>query len=165
MQFISHYQSPLGTMTLACDEAGLVGVWFDAQKYFGSTLAAGAIEGTTPILSDAVCWLDDYFRGVRPNYIPNLSLKGSNFRLKVWSFLQEIPYGQTTTYKALAEKVARSERKMQMSAQAIGGAVGHNPVSIIVPCHRVVATDGSLTGYAGGLERKAALLRLEGIIL
>lgn len=165
MQFIYHYQSPLGPMTLACDDFGLIGVWFDDQKYFGATLTAGVAECVTPVLSDAARWLDDYFKGVRPSFVPPLSLKGSNFRLKVWSLLQEIPYGQTNTYKDLADKVARSEGKTQMSAQAIGGAVGHNPVSIIVPCHRVVAADGSLTGYAGGLERKAALLRLEGIIL
>ena len=98
------------------------------------------------------------------SFIPSLSLNGSNFRLAVWNLLQDIPYGQTTTYKALAQCMAQNEGKIHMSAQAVGGAVGHNPVSIIVPCHRVLAVNGALTGYAGGLERKAALLELEGVL-
>ncbi|MBO4331891.1 MAG: methylated-DNA--[protein]-cysteine S-methyltransferase [Paludibacteraceae bacterium] len=164
MQFVSRYLSPLGLITLACDEVGLVGLWFDGQKFFGSTLLPGAIECDSPVLNDAAHWLDDYFRGFRPSFIPSLSLNGSNFRLAVWNLLQDIPYGQTTTYKALAQCMARNEGKNHMSAQAVGGAVGHNPVSIIVPCHRVLAVNGALTGYAGGLERKAALLELEGVI-
>ncbi len=164
MQFVSRYLSPLGLITLACDEVGLVGLWFDGQKYFGSTLLPSAAECGTPVLDDAARWLDDYFRGHRPSFIPPLSLNGSNFRLAVWNLLQEIPYGQTTTYKALAQCMAQNEGKNHMSAQAVGGAVGHNPVSIIVPCHRVLAVNGALTGYAGGLERKAALLELEGVL-
>lgn len=165
MQFISHYLSPLGPMTLAADDMGLVGLWFDDQKYFGSTLTADIVECETPVLSETALWLNNYFKGVRPSCLPALSLHGSDFRLQVWTLLNEIPYGQTTTYKALSEKVAQNNGKHQMSAQAVGGAVGHNPISIIVPCHRVLAVNGHLTGYAGGLDRKIALLQLEGIIL
>lgn len=164
--FVSHYQSPLGPMTLSADSEGLTGVWFDDQKYFGSTLSAGAVADVHNLfLHDAAKWLDDYFAGRQPQFCPQLHLVGSDFRQKVWSLLLKIPYGQVATYKSIGDEVATRMGVPHMSAQAVGGAVGHNPISIIVPCHRVLATSGSLTGYAGGLERKRYLLRLEGINL
>ena len=142
-------------MLLAADEQGLTGLWFDGAKYFAANLPEKREEKRTPILDEAARWLDLYFAGRQPAFTPPLHLVGSAFRQRVWKRLLEIPYGQTVTYGALLGK--------EMSAQAVGGAVGHNPVSIIVPCHRVVGADGSLTGYAGGIDKKIRLLALEGV--
>ena len=138
MTYTMHYDSPLGRILLAADEEGMTGVWFEAQKYFAAKLPPEHEEGTTPVLGDACRWLDVYFSGREPDFTPKLHLIGSDFRQAVWALLLQIPYGQTTTYGALA-----------------------NSVSIIVPCHRVVGSDGSLTGYAGGIEKKIRLLTLE----
>lgn len=154
MIFTQHYASPLGGMLLAADEQGLTGLWFDGAKYFAANLPEKREEKRTPILDEAARWLDLYFAGRQPAFTPPLHLVGSAFRQRVWKRLLEIPYGQTVTYGALLGK--------EMSAQAVGGAVGHNPVSIIVPCHRVVGVNGSLTGYAGGIDKKIRLLALEG---
>ena len=163
MIFTQHYESPLGGILLAADDIGLTGLWFEGQKYFARTLDAVHQEQETAVLSEASRWLDVYFGGQEPDFTPPLHPAGSAFQQEVWALLRQIPYGETTTYRALAEAVARKRGLRQMSAQAVGGAVGHNPISIIVPCHRVVGSDGSLTGYAGGLERKVQLLRLEGV--
>ena len=148
---------------LAADETGLRGLWFDGQKYFARDLSAERIEQNTPALTEAKRWLDIYFAGKEPDFLPPLHPTGSAFRQSVWEILLKIPYGQTTTYGELAAQLAAHNGLKRMSAQAVGGAVGHNPISIIVPCHRVVGTGGSLTGYAGGLAKKLALLKLEGI--
>lgn len=171
MYSICHYNSPLGGITLACDEEGLTGLWFDGQKYFGGGILKGGAkkeqgaeekEGKrSPVLEQTVKWLDLYFSGRKPDFTPPLHLVGSEFRHAVWEMLLKIPYGQTTTYKELAGRIAEQRGIKTMSAQAVGGAVGHNPVSIIVPCHRVLGTDGSLTGYAGGIDKKISLLTLE----
>ena len=158
MTYIQHYNSPLGDILLAADEIGLTGVWLDSQKYFAGTLPQELIERETPVLAEAERWLDVYFSGWEPDFTPPLHPTGSAFRHAVWDILLQIPYGQTMTYGAIAQQLAGTGR---MSAQAVGGAVGHNPISIIVPCHRVVGTDGSLTGYAGGLTKKITLLKLE----
>ena len=163
MIYTQHYESPLGGILLAADDIGLTGLWFEGQKYFARTLDAVHREQETAVLSEARRWLDVYFGGQEPDFTPPLHPAGSAFQQEVWALLRQIPYGETTTYRALAEAVARKRGLRQMSAQAVGGAVGHNPISIIVPCHRVVGSDGSLTGYAGGLERKVQLLRLEGV--
>lgn len=162
MHSIRHYASPLGGITLAADEQGLTGLWFDGQKYFADTLPADHEVRTTPILAQACEWLDRYFAGRDPGFTPPLHLEGSPFRTAVWHMLLEIPYGRTTTYGELARRIAR-ERGGGLPTQAVGGAVGHNPVSLIVPCHRVVGSHGSLTGYAGGIDRKVRLLALEGV--
>ena len=167
MYSICHYNSPLGGITLASDEEGLTGLWFDGQKYFGSGILKDdpmpekAETKKPPVLEQTVKWLDLYFSGQEPDFTPPLHLIGSEFRLAVWKILLEIPYGQTTTYKELAGRIAEQRGIKSMSAQAVGGAVGHNPISIIVPCHRVLGTDGSLTGYAGGIDKKISLLTLE----
>ena len=153
-----HYASPLGDILIAADEIGLVGLWLDSQKYFGGTLPAELAELETPPLAEAKRWLDIYFSGREPDFTPPLHPVGSPFRQAVWQILLQIPYGKTTTYGEIARQMAGNAR---MSAQAVGGAVGHNPISIIVPCHRVVGSNGSLTGYAGGLAKKIALLELE----
>ena len=156
-----HYDSPLGGILLAADEVGLTGLWFDGEKYFADTLDPEHKAQETPILRKAKCWLDVYFRGQEPDFTPPLHPIGSPFRQEVWALLLQIPYGQTTTYGALAKQLAEINGGKRVSAQAVGGAVGHNPVSIIVPCHRVVGSDGSLTGYGGGIARKVKLLERE----
>ena len=157
MVFMQRYASPLGGLLLAADEQGLIGLWFDGARHFAANLPEAREEKRTPILDETARWLDDYFSVGQPDFTPPLHLIGSAFRLRVWARLLEIPYGQTTTYGALAKRLGGG----RMSAQAVGGAVGHNPISIIVPCHRVVGTNGSLTGYAGGLDRKIRLLEIE----
>ena len=154
--YIAHYSSPLGSMTLASDGTALTGLWFNGQKYFADTLKeVQTLNPNLPIFDLTRQWLDIYFSGKEPTFTPPLLLQGSPFRKQVWQLLLEIPYGRTMTYGELA-------RKLQCkSAQTVGGAVGHNPISIIIPCHRVIGADGSLTGYAGGIERKASLLKLE----
>ena len=156
-----NYASPVGELLLAADEEGLTGLWLAGEKYFPGVPEDAPQE--TPVLEETKRWLDIYFAGREPDFLPPLHLAGSPFQQEVWALLRQIPYGETTTYRALAEAVARKRGLRRMSAQAVGGAVGHNPISIIVPCHRVVGSDGSLTGYAGGLERKVQLLRLEGV--
>lgn len=163
MQYITHYQSPLGGITISSDGTALTGLWFDGQKYFASTLGVDYKEKDLSVFKEAKRWLDIYFSGREPAFTPPLSLNGSAFRMAVWQILQNIPYGQTITYGDIARQLAAQQGKAKMSAQAVGGAVGHNPISIIVPCHRVVGTGGSLTGYAGGIDKKVQLLELEGI--
>ena len=163
MQYITHYSSPIGAITIASNGTALTGLWFDGQKYFASTLGADYKEENLPIFTEAKRWLDMYFSGKEPDFTPPLALNGSPFRMAVWQILQSIPYAQTITYGDIARQLAAQQGKTKMSAQAVGGAVGHNPISIIVPCHRVVGTGGSLTGYAGGIAKKIKLLELEGI--
>lgn len=164
MQYISTYHSPIGKILLAADETGLTGLWFDGQKYYANHLDAEHKEADMPIFETVQKWLDIYFSGQEPDFMPPVHLLGSSFQIRVWKLLQQIPYGQTVTYGELAQKIAEERGLAHMSAQAVGGAVGHNAVSIIVPCHRVVGSDGGLTGYAGGLEKKKYLLTLEGIL-
>ena len=161
MQYISRYMSVLGEMVLACDEEGLCGVWFAGQKYFGAGLENGTVEQKTEILQKTEQWLERYFSHQEPGEIPPLHLQGTPFQIMVWEELLKIPYGETVTYGELARKTAQRLGKEHMSAQAVGGAVGHNPVSVLVPCHRVIGSNGSLTGYAGGVEKKEWLLRHE----
>ncbi len=161
MIYTCHYASPLGDILLAADEIGLVGLWFDGQKYFARTLPAEHTEQDTPALAAARRWLDVYFAGREPDFTPPLHPAGSAFQQAVWAMLLQIPYGRTTTYGELARQLAAKQGRPRMSAQAVGGAVGHNEVSLIIPCHRVVGTNGSLTGYAGGIDRKVKLLGLE----
>ena len=161
MAYVQHYDSPLGGILLAADERGITGLWFDGQKYFARDLPAERVEQNTPALAEAKRWLDIYFAGGEPDFTPPLHPIGSGFRQAVWNILLQIPYGQTTTYGEIARQLAAKQGLARMSAQAVGGAVGHNEISIIIPCHRVVGTNGSLTGYAGGIDRKVKLLELE----
>lgn len=163
MLYTGYYHSPLGRLLLAADEIGLTGLWFEGQRRFAQGLAPVHTDEETPILAQTRRWLDLYFSGSVPDFTPPLHPVGSDFRQEVWALLLQIPYGKTTTYGALAAQLAEKHGQRSMSAQAVGGAVGHNPISIIIPCHRVVGADGSLTGYAGGLDTKARLLAVEGI--
>lgn len=166
MVYSAHYGSPpFGKMTMASDGSSLIGLWFDGQKYFAGTLTEKPIENNNlPVFRTVREWLDDYFAGKKPpvSALP-LAPKGSVFRQAVWDILCRIPYGEVTTYGEIARQMAVLTGKQHMSAQAIGGAVGHNPVSVIIPCHRVVGSNGSLTGYAGGMTIKMALLEHEGL--
>ncbi|MDE7479430.1 MAG: methylated-DNA--[protein]-cysteine S-methyltransferase [Lachnospiraceae bacterium] len=161
MQYTNYYNSPLGGITLASDGEALTGLWFDGQKYFGSTLSEKQEQKELPIFEQTDQWLDIYFRGNVPDFTPPLSLQASSFRQSVWKIMLKIPYGQTTTYGAIAKELAVQKGLERMSAHAVGGAVSHNPISLIIPCHRVVGSNGSLTGYAGGIDRKVQLLTFE----
>ena len=161
MIYTSEYTSPLGGILLAADEIGLRGLWFDGQKYFARDLPDERTERETPVLSEAKRWLDLYFGGQEPDFLPPLHPVGTPFRQAVWEILLRIPYGKTVTYGEISKQLAEKMGLERMSAQAVGGAVGHNEISIIIPCHRVVGSNGSLTGYAGGIDRKIKLLELE----
>lgn len=166
MRYLAKYVSPLGTISLASDGEVLTGLWFDGQKYDRLGLGNGVEErDDLPVCKEAKRWLDIYFSGKDPGFRPALAVVGSGFARTVSAILLQIPYGQTTTYGEIAREVARCLGRKSMSSQAVGYAVGHNPISLIVPCHRVVGSSGSLTGYAGGLKRKVALLEGEGINL
>lgn len=161
MTTTTRYDSPLGTMLLAADSEGLTGLWFEGAKRFAQGLDGTCRAGETPVLTETKRWLEQYFQGRRPETCPPLRPMGTAFQRAVWRMLFEIPYGQTTTYGTIAQRLARQRGNSRLSAQAVGGAVSRNPISILIPCHRVLGADGRLTGYAGGLERKAALLALE----
>lgn len=161
MEYLYRYASPVGELLLASSGSHITGLWMQGQKYFASTLDSSHEFHELPIFEEARSWLDLYFSGENPGPPPPLAPKGSVFRQKVWKLLLEIPYGATATYKEIGLKIAHADTSTAMSAQAVGGAVGHNPISILIPCHRVVATDGNLTGYADGVEIKRRLLLLE----
>lgn len=161
MQYTATYQSPIGRITMASDGQNLSGLWFDGQKYFADTLSTEHEFKDLPIFEQTKRWLDLYFQGNVPDFTPSLYLKSSPFRLAVWDILKQIPYGKIITYGEIADLIAKKQGVKTMSAQAVGGAVGHNPISIIIPCHRVIGSNGSLTGYAGGLDKKISLLTIE----
>lgn len=167
MYHATTYLSPVGKMTLAGDGTHLVGLWIEGQKYHGDTVSLTMPErDDLPVFNAAKRWLDSYFAGERPaiSALP-LAPAGGAFRQSVWDILCEIPYGKVITYGEIASKLAARMGKERMSSQAVGGAVGHNPISVIIPCHRVVGSNGSLTGYAGGIATKIKLLELEGVEL
>lgn len=165
IMFITKYKTQLGQTTLASDGENITGVWLEGQKYFGSTISKSpAIQDNLPVFKNTKDWLDRYFAKEKP-LISELPLKpeGSDFRKSVWEILCHIPYGEVTTYGKIANILARKRNIQKISPQAVGGAVGHNPISIIIPCHRVIGANGNLTGYAGGIDTKIKLLELEGV--
>ena len=179
MDYIFHYLSPLGSILLAgtsADRTALTGLWFEGQKYCGDTLGSEYKEEELPVFRDAVRWLDIYFAGEEPDFTPQLHIEATEFRKSVWDILKTIPYGETMSYGEIASILAMRSGKVSRNGQgsrngkgsgngalarAVGFAVGHNPISLIIPCHRVIGADGSLTGYAGGIDRKRRLLELE----
>lgn len=163
MDYATCCNSPLGAITLASDGRSLTGLWFEGQKHFAATLCAEHEKGNLSVFEDAARWLGTYFAGEKPDFTPRLALRGSAFCRKVWEVLLTIPYGQTMTYGEIARVLAVRQGLDRVSARAVGGAVGRNPLSIIIPCHRVIGAQGNLTGYAGGIGRKIELLALEGV--
>lgn len=159
------YNSPLGEILIIICKDSLTGLYFENQKEFKDLEEKGEIKNFSEnkIFEETKKWLDIYFSGEEPKFTPKLNLEGTEFRKDVWEILLDIPYGKTITYKDISEKLIGSGKYKKMSNQAVGGAVACNPISLIIPCHRVVGTSGSLTGYAGGLHRKMKLLKLEGI--
>ena len=147
---------------MASNGDALVGLWFDGQRHFPSTLLANAVVDKLPVFELAIRWLDIYFSGNVPDFMPPIKMQGTEFRMDVWKILLEIPFGKTISYGEIASRLASERGVKAMSAQAVGGAVGHNPISLIVPCHRVVGSNGKLIGYGGGIQRKIALLEMEG---
>ena len=163
MRYTDNYVSPMGNIVLAGDGTALTGLWFEGQKWSGTGLTDGAERAELPVFGQTKKWLDIYFGGGEPAFTPAVALRGSEFQIAVWNVLNAIPYGKTVTYGEIAKNLTVVTGR-KTSARAVGSAVGRNPVSIIVPCHRVLGADGSLTGYAGGAERKRELLRLEGVL-
>lgn len=164
MEYTQHYNSPLGGITIASDGEAIIGLWFDGQKYFADSLGVEFREQDLPVFQETRRWLDIYFSGREPNFTPPLKMRTTPFRKSVWEIMLTIPYGKTMTYGEIAAEYASQRGLRVMSAQAVGGAVGHNSISLIIPCHRVLGSDGSLTGYAGGIDKKVELLKLEGIL-
>lgn len=167
MVYKKQYISPIGTITVACDENTIIGLWFDGQRHFENTLIdepeiIDEIEiKKHSLLLDAVTWLDIYFSGQKPDFLPPLRYDTTAFRKRVCDIMLTIPYGKTITYGEIAADIARERGTCKMSAQAVGGAVGHNPIALMIPCHRVIGAGGNLTGYGGGMDRKVKLLELE----
>ena len=162
MHYTSIYQSPVGEMLLAADETGVVGLWFKDEKYYAYCLDKENEPKETHIIKELKHWLDIYFEGREPDFTPPLHMIGTQFQIEVWNILREIPYGKTTTYNEIAKKIAKNRGVKRMSAQSVGTAVGKNNINLIVPCHRVVGTNNSLAGYAGGIDKKITFLKLEG---
>ena len=159
--YTHNYQSPLDKIVIASDGTAITGLWFVGQRHFDIEVEGCITDKDLPIFDEVSRWLDIYFTGNNPGEIPAVCMNGTPFQLEVWQILQAVPYGKLITYREIAELIAKKRGITKMSARAVGNAVGRNPVSILVPCHRVVGSDGRMTGYAGGIERKVKLLKLE----
>ncbi|MDO4466252.1 MAG: methylated-DNA--[protein]-cysteine S-methyltransferase [Bacillota bacterium] len=164
MNYSYPYLSSLGTIFIVCDEEQVIGLYFEGQKYFFHSIEGDVVEKKTSLIEKVIAWLDLYFQGENPSVedIP-LSARGTPFRQEVWQILKSIPYGEVRTYKDIACALAQKRKVSSISCQAVGRAIGHNPISILIPCHRVIGSNGSLTGYAGGIDRKLKLLELESV--
>lgn len=166
MLYIHHYQSPLGGITMSSNGEALTGLWFDCQKQNSCYIEKDEkdlVNATDHVLKETEKWLDNYFRGIEPNFIPPILFDGTEFQETVWNLLLSIPYGEIITYGEIADKIAKVRGLDRMSAQAVGSAVSHNRIALIIPCHRVIGKNGNLTGYAAGIDKKIELLKLEGV--
>ncbi len=148
-------------MIISTDGYNLVGLWFEKQKYYPDYIGNLSPEGECEVFRQTARWLDIYFSGEKPDFTPPIKLRGTEFQKEIWELLRLVPYGQTTTYRNIAAMYCQKKGVVNMAPQAVGGAVGRNPISVIIPCHRIVGFDGSLTGYTGGIDKKMYLLRLE----
>jgi methylated-DNA-[protein]-cysteine S-methyltransferase len=163
MEYYNKVESPVGVLTISSDGENITGLWIEGQKYFCRTLEKDASQKDLDIFENAKIWLECYFSGNKPDFNLPLEPKGSAFQKDIWDILIKIPYGETITYGKIAEKYKSQKNGKNVSARAVGGAVGRNPISIIIPCHRVIGSNGSLTGYAGGINNKKMLLEYEGV--
>lgn len=166
MLYTHHYQSPLGGITMSSNGEALTALWFDSQKQNSCSLEKeqeNLVNTTDHVLKETEKWLNTYFRGIEPNFLPPILFDGTKFQETVWDILLSIPYGEIITYGEIADKIAKVRGLDRMSAQAVGSAVSHNPIALIIPCHRVIGKNGNLTGYAGGIDKKIELLKLEGV--
>jgi methylated-DNA-[protein]-cysteine S-methyltransferase len=163
MEYVHKIKSPVGMLTVSSDGKNVSGLWIEGQKYFAKTMEKDVLEQNLSIFETVQKWLDIYFSGREPDFIPPLMPKGSPFQKSIWNNLCKIPYGQTTSYGELAKQFELENQGKHTSARAIGNAVGHNPISILIPCHRVIGKNGNLTGYAGGIANKIKFLKMEGI--
>jgi methylated-DNA-[protein]-cysteine S-methyltransferase len=161
MNYLSYYSSPLGKMALLSDREKLTAILFCGQRFYNERMECEHEEKDLPVFTRTKEWLDIYFTGKNPKFTPPVSLYGTPFQLSVWNLITNIPYGETVTYGELAQKIASANGISKMSARAVGAAVGRNPISIIIPCHRVIGSNGNLTGYSGGIDKKLKLLQLE----
>jgi methylated-DNA-[protein]-cysteine S-methyltransferase len=165
MEYLHKIESPVGMLTVASDGQNISGLWLEGQKYFEATLGSDVMKQQLPVFEAVEKWLEVYFSGTEPDFTPPLKPRGTPFQQSVWDILRTIPYGHTTSYGAIAKQLDARNKGARTSARAVGGAVGHNHISILIPCHRVTGSDGSMTGYAGGIDKKIQLLKLEGITL
>jgi methylated-DNA-[protein]-cysteine S-methyltransferase len=163
MEYVYRIKSPVGILTVSSDGKSVSGLWIEGQKYFAGTLGKDVLEQNLPIFENVQKWLGIYFSGKEPDFMPPLMPKGSPFQKSIWNILCKIPYGQTTSYGEIAKQFELENKGKSTSARAVGSAVGHNPVSILIPCHRVIGKNGDLTGYAGGINIKLKLLQMEGM--
>jgi methylated-DNA-[protein]-cysteine S-methyltransferase len=163
VEYIHDVKTPVGILTLSSDGENITGLWIENQKYFAKTLGKNISKQNLPIFENVQKWLDIYFSGKEPDFMPPLMPEGSSFQLSIWKILRQIPYGRTVTYGEIAKRFEIENQDAHTSARAIGAAVGHNPISILIPCHRVIGKNGDLTGYAGGVGAKFKLLQLEGV--
>ncbi|MFP3042676.1 methylated-DNA--[protein]-cysteine S-methyltransferase [Treponema primitia] len=163
MEYVCKIKSPVGMLTVSSDGENILGLWIEGQKYFAHTLDKDSVEKNMPVFEGVRKWLDCYFAEKEPDFMPPLLPKGSPFQKSIWNILCKIPYGQTITYGEIAKQYGVQSKEKPTSPRAVGGAVGHNQISIIIPCHRVVGANGNLTGYAGGINKKIQLLQLEGL--
>lgn len=163
MKYTREFSSPLGVLTFASDGKNLTGLWIQGQDYFPEVIEKMERKDDLPIFIETISWLNRYFKGDDPGKIPSVAPEGTEFRKIVWEELMKIPYGELTSYGNIAKQISKNQNGKFVSARAVGGAVGHNPISIIIPCHRVIGSNGDLTGYAGGLDIKVKLLESEGI--
>jgi methylated-DNA-[protein]-cysteine S-methyltransferase len=163
MEYVHRIESPVGTLTVSSDGENIAGLWIAGQKYFANTLGKDALEQNLSVFDGVKEWLTIYFSGKEPGFMPPLAPRGSPFQKSIWNILRNIPYGKTTSYGEISKQFELENEGRRASARAAGGAVGHNPISILIPCHRVIGKNGDLTGYAGGIDVKIKLLRLEGV--
>jgi methylated-DNA-[protein]-cysteine S-methyltransferase len=163
MEYIHKIKSPIGILTVSSDGRNISGLWIEGQKYFANTLGKDVLEQNMPIFENIQNWLGIYFSGKEPDFMPPLKPRGTPYQTLIWDALCKIPYGHTTSYGRLAKQFELQYEGRHTSARAIGSAVGHNPISILIPCHRVIGKNNNLTGYAGGIDKKIKLLKLEGI--
>jgi len=162
MEYVHNIKSPVGKLTLSSDGDNISGLWIEGQKYFACNLEKDALKQNLPVFENAEKWLDIYFSGTEPDFMPPLMPRGSQFQKSIWDLLRKIPYGKTISYGEIASRFEAKNKGRRTSARAVGTAVGRNPISILIPCHRVIGKNGDLTGYAGGIPKKIKLLKIEG---